>query len=288
MRSHRVSNESWKNLVTRREAIWSTTTARPTQLSPTIGLIALLSQYTRRTAVRPVLDRSWDPLLYCVAAAAATTLLISVVAPDWGELALFTSLMFVTSSPVSTFLPSASEPILIVFGKLYSPLLLGSLGVVGIALAEWVNYRVFETVLHARKLSKVRSSKLMRHLVRWFALQPFATVAVSALTPIPFWIARTCAVLAKYPMSRFILATAVGRFPRICAIALLGTVLPISTPAVWAGAGVLLLVCVLVASVARRRRAPNRSASADDGTSATESTNPYSPGPSESQKGVTK
>ena len=277
MCSHLVSNKSHENLVTRRGPVW---------VSPTTGLIALLTRYTRRTAVRPVLDRSWDPLLYCVAAAAAITLLIAVLMPVWGELALFTSLMFVTSSPVSTFLPSASEPILIVFGKIYPPLLLGSLGVVGIALAEWVNYRVFGTVLHARKLSKVRSAKLTRLLVRWFDVQPFATVAVSALTPIPFWIARTCAVLAKYPMSRFILATAVGRFPRIFAIALLGTVLPISTSAVWAGAGVLLLVCVLVASYARRRRAVARSDSADDGTSATESTNPHAPGPSESQKGA--
>jgi membrane protein YqaA with SNARE-associated domain len=180
--------------------------------------------------------------------------------PGCEELAAFAWLMFFTSGPTSTFLPSASEPILMAFGKLYPPLLLATIGVAAIALVEWINYRVFGAVLLARRLERVRSARFTRRLMTWFDVQPFATVVIAALTPIPFWIARCCAVISRYPMPRFIAATALGRFPRIWLIATVGTLLPFTSSAILAGGGVLILVAATAAAVGRRRGSTNATA----------------------------
>ncbi len=211
----------------------------------------------RRAALRPVLPRSWDPMMYsCLVAGVATVLACSVF-PTCTELAVFTWLMFFTSGPTSTFLPSASEPLLMAFGKLYPPLALAGLGVVGIALVEWVNYRVFGAVMHTDSLTRVRSARLTRRITACFAIQPFVTTAVAALTPMPFWVVRICGVLAQYPMPRFILATAIGRFPRIWLFAFLGTALPLSGSAILLGGGAVILVGAVVAASKRKRLVPS-------------------------------
>lgn len=219
-------------------------------------------QALRELGSRRILDRSWDQLLYCCAGAALMSVTVWWLFPESEELAVFAWLMFLTSGPFSTFLPSASEPILLAFGKLYPPLLLALLGVSAIALVEWLNYRVFGAVLLARRLEKVRSARVTRWVMRWFEILPFGTVVVAALTPIPFWLARCCAVIAHYPMPRFIVATAIGRFPRIWLIAAAGTLLPVSSAAILTVGGVLVLVGGVV-GVSRRRLA------GDDGSRAT-------------------
>jgi len=60
-------------------------------------------------------------------------------------------------------------------------------------------------------------------------------------------------VLAGYPVSRFLVGTAVGRFPRFLAYAALATVLP-ATNAQLAGAGVILTVVFAVVIWVRGRR----------------------------------
>lgn len=206
----------------------------------------------RNAAFSKVLDRSWDPMIYSCMTAGALTVLVCALFPVATQLAVFTWLMFFTSGPTATFLPSASEPILMAFGKLYPPIVLATLGVAGIALVEWVNYRVFGTVMHSKALTGVRSTRLSRRLTAWFAVQPFLTTVVAAFTPIPFWAVRICAVIVKYPTPRFIAATVVGRYPRIFLIASLGAALPLSSATILLGGGVLVLAGTLVAMSRRR------------------------------------
>jgi membrane protein DedA with SNARE-associated domain len=201
---------------------------------------------------RPIAPKAWNALLYCCGGAAAACVGAYLLVPSVSELAVFASLMFFTSGPFSTFLPAASEPILVAFGKLHPPLLLASLGVVGIALAEWVNYRVFAAVLHAPRLKSVRDARLMRWATTCFNVQPFWTAAFCAFTPFPFWMARTCAVVAHYPLDRFTMATVLGRFPRIWLIALVGSALPFTSRQIAVGG--VIAVMVLASLAARRAR----------------------------------
>lgn len=177
--------------------------------------------------LRVIAPPEWDRLLRCCGAAAAVCIAVYVVAPRAGELVVFVALMFLTNGPSGTFLPSASEPILMAYGRLHSPFLLAGLGSVGIALAEWVNYRLFDVVLHAQRLGAVRESRVTKRVTAWYRTSPALTVAMCALTPIPFWVARTCSVLTGYPFGRHLAATVIGRLPRIWLIAAVGMAIPL-------------------------------------------------------------
>ncbi|MDH3456612.1 MAG: VTT domain-containing protein [Gemmatimonadota bacterium] len=255
----------------RRNTAPSTTGAR----APTHAAWRSSGSWLRAAASRAVVNQSWDQLLYCCGGAAVMSLAIWWVFPGAAELAAFAWLMFFTSGPASTFLPSASEPILMAFGKLYSPLLLAAIGVAAIALVEWVNYRVFGAVLLARRLDRVRSARLTHSVMAWFDLQPFATVVIAAFTPVPFWVARCCAVISLYPMPRFIAATALGRFPRIWLIATVGTLLPFTSSAILAGGGVVILGAGAAAAIGRRRRRSVNATEPATGAGTTTSTIPH-------------
>lgn len=176
--------------------------------------------------LRTIAPPEWDRLLRCCGACAAACVVVYLLAPRAGELVVFVALMFLTNGPSGTFLPSASEPILMAYGKLYSPLLLAGIGSAGIGLAEWVNYRLFDVVLHARRLEAVRASRVTRRVTEWYRTSPALTVALCALTPIPFWVARTCSVLTGYPFGKHLAATVIGRFPRVWLIAMVGMAMP--------------------------------------------------------------
>lgn len=228
--------------------------------SPTVPVSAAGPEAAYRGATawltRPIAGKSWDAVLYCCGFAAAASLVVSVVFPRLSELVAFTALIFYTNGPTSTFLPSASEPVIMALGKLYPSLLLAVVAVPGVALAELVNYRMFRAVLHIPQLKSVREARMMRWATRCFAVHPFLTVVACAMTPIPFWMARACAVVVGYPFGRFTVATVLGRFPRIWLIAFLGSTVPFTSPQIVAvGVGVVLVLATAAAWKSRRRGA---------------------------------
>lgn len=217
---------------------------------PAVSYLSLATQLSRAARAR-IAPPSWDLLLRSCAIAALAATLVSILFPGVSDLAVFFTLMLICCGPTSAFLPAASEPVLIAFGRLYPPLLLAGIGIVAIVLVEFLNYIVFDAILHSEKLSKLRDAKIVQLVVRWFNAQPFVTVTVAALTPIPFWIARTCAVLSRYSIARYMCATALGRFVRIFLIAAVGSALPLTTGQIVA-VGVAAMV-VIVAVVLLRR-----------------------------------
>jgi uncharacterized membrane protein YdjX (TVP38/TMEM64 family) len=187
---------------------------------------------------RRIASSQWDRLLWTTAAVALAGILLSSFVPWISEITVFVSLTLLTNGPYSALLPTAYEPMLMVFARFYPPLLLALLGTAGEVAVEVVNYRIFSAAVHWQRLERARSSPLVRRLVAWFEIQPFLTTAFCALTPIPFWVARVCATLSRYSLPRYLLGTAAGRLPRLWFYAALGTVIPLNN-------GFLLTVSVL-------------------------------------------
>ncbi|MGH7547497.1 MAG: VTT domain-containing protein [Gemmatimonadales bacterium] len=187
------------------------------------------------------------------AVALAGILLISF-APTLGELAVLVSLTLFVNGPYSMFLPTAHEPILMVFGRLYPPVLVAALATTGTIAAEYVNYRLYVAMLSAPGLRRLPDTPLGRRVSAWFRVQPFLTVVLCALGPIPFWIARILASMTQYPMRRYLAAVALGRFPRQWFYAAVGLFLPLTNQQLLAiGLGATLLLAIPI--VLRQRRA---------------------------------
>ena len=129
--------------------------------------------------------------------------------------------LFLYCFPAEFFIATVPhEPVLLYFGKIYSPMTVALISVAGTALTEILNYTVFGYVADMKVFRKMMESKSVRKTVEWFNKAPFLSLWVAGFTPIPFYPFRFLVVLARYPIAKYILAVITSRGPRMFLIAL--------------------------------------------------------------------
>ena len=69
---------------------------------------------------------------------------------------------------------------------------------------------------------------------------------------------KSCAVLSRYSLPRYMCATALGRFWRIYFVAAVGSALPFTTDQVAIGAALLIVAFGVVVLVRKLRRRPSQ------------------------------
>ena len=205
-------------------------------------------------ATRQVGADHWDRVLYLAGLIGLVGIGLSAFVPVASDLATFFSLTLLINGPYSPLLPVGYEPVLMTYGKLYTPLLIAAVGVTGQVLVEYVNYHLYAGALQSDLLIRMRTSRLVSWLVAWFNVNPFLAVVVAALTPLPFWAVRIAAPLAHYPVRRYLTATALGRFPRLWFYAAVGSLIPLNGALIFTGG--LALSAVIAALLLHRHRRP--------------------------------
>ena len=205
--------------------------------------------------LREVALPAWDTLLWASGAVAGLGIVLASFVPFASELTVLFSLALLANGPFSMFLPATVEPMVMIFARLYPWTVVAAVVTLSAVVAEYANYRIFTGILMSKRLARMRDSRVARFTVWLFEKSPFLAVVMGALTPLPFWLVRVSAVLAGYPLPRFLVATAIGRFPRFLAYAALASVLPV-TDAQLAWAAVILTVVFAVAIWLRGRRRP--------------------------------
>ena len=160
----------------------------------------------------------------------------------------FTIVTIWVNGPIGMFLPATYEPILMLFGTLYPAWIIASLGILGTLYVEGLNYHLYQRLLDTRALAPARHSGIVRWLTRMFARAPFFTIWMCSWSPLPYWAVRIMAPLAGYPVSRYLLATFLGRFPRLWFFAWLGPALNLSTRtlAIVTGTSILLFASIFL------------------------------------------
>ena len=214
---------------------------------------ALAERRAPHPLFKVVAPPEWDGLLRGSGAVAVLGILLTTVVPKATDLAVLFSLALLANGPFSMFLPAAVEPMVMVFARLHPGALVAGIVTLAAVLAEYVDYRLFAGVLLSERMGRARDTRTARFIVWLFRQSPFLAVFLGALTPLPFWLVRISAVLAGYPVSRFLVATAIGRFPRFLFYAALGTLLPVDSDLLIA-AGVGLTVVFAVVIWVRTRR----------------------------------
>ncbi len=186
-----------------------------------------------------------------------------LVWPAAGPVIGFFFVTVLLNGPLSPLLPAAYEPVLMVAGRVYTPLLVALVGIAGILAIEYLNYYLYRlAVLHPRAAG-VRQSRMVGKTLALFERRPFFTVWLCAWSPLPFWAVRILAPMARYPVNRYLLATFLGRAPRLWFFAALGPVVPVSTRVlVMATATMVAVALGIVTHRALARKAPVPVASA--------------------------
>jgi hypothetical protein len=188
-------------------------------------------------------DRRWDVFLRSTVAAAVLGIPIVVLFPGTVVYVLLAIASLPANSPLSPILPSFFEPIIIRAAKWAPAVPVTLVATAGYMYMEYVNWHVYAWVLNWDKLEGVRSNRWVRWGVDNFARAPFWMTVIFAFTPLPFWAARVLAILHKYPLRRFMVATVVGRVPRWYLYALFGGA--VSVPA-WILIGVMVVPAAIV------------------------------------------
>jgi uncharacterized membrane protein YdjX (TVP38/TMEM64 family) len=183
-----------------------------------------------------------DLILRAFALVALLGIAGSLLDPTVAALAPFVLYTMWTNGPHSALLVGAYEPVLLLYGQLFSPLLIAALGTIATLFVEWANYHLYGRARDTRMMRKLTGGRWVQRLTRMFARVPFLTIALCALGVVPYTVARCLSVLSHYPLGRHLAATAVGRFPRLWAIAALGA--PLAVPRSFLMVAVLLSLAV--------------------------------------------
>lgn len=187
---------------------------------------------TRIIACRAVLLRRrgnlvWDGVVRVSGALGVAGIVTAVFgSPAAVGLVGFVVVTVWVNGPLGMFMPATYEPILILFGRIYPPLLLGAAGILGTLYVEFLNYHLYARVLRTRTMAGLRDNLVVQRLVPLFNRAPFFTVWLCSWSPLPYWAVRILGPLAGYSVRRYLAATFLGRFPRLWFFAALGA-LPI-------------------------------------------------------------
>lgn len=196
----------------------------------------------------------WDAVIRSTAVLALLAIYPTIRWPQIAGLVAFGMISVVMNGPISPLFPASYEPVLMLAGRTYPPLAVAIVATAATLYMEYINYYIYRYAVFHPKLDRARESYWVRKSAELFDWSPFWAIIILAFAPLPYWVARVLGPLTHYPIGRYMLATFVGRFPRLWLYALFGAWLPVSTPVLLIGT-LAVTVAFLVAAMIQRRRA---------------------------------
>ena len=194
----------------------------------------------------------WDGLIRASGVLALTAIPLTLAWPDFGALTGFVLVTMWLNGPLAPFFPASYEPVLMLYGRLYAPLLVAGLGTAATVYVEYLNYHLYRHLLSTQALDPLRQSRSVLWVARTFRRSPFLAVWVCSWSPLPYWAVRFLSPFSGYPAGRHLAATLLGRFPRLWFFATLGRWWHIPARPLFAVAAASVAAAVLVWGLQRR------------------------------------
>ena len=153
------------------------------------------------------------------------TILAAILYPEWWQLVGY----FWYSIPGNSFVYLPHEPAVVYAGALYDAWVVAVVGGVATMIAAIVDYFVVKKVFELGRVAPVKQTAIYKTAVRYFNLRPWATIAVFAVSPLPYYPIRLLAPSSGYPLWRYVSAYTLGRIPRYYLLAMGGAWVPVPT-----------------------------------------------------------
>lgn len=175
-----------------------------------------------RFLTEPRGNRTWDGVVRGTGLLAALSIPLVLLLPETAAMAGFVLVTIWVNGPFSPVLPATYEPILMLFGRVYDPLLVAAFGTAGTLYVEWLNYHLYRSVLTLEAAEGFRESRMVTRVVDLFEKKPFLAVWLCSWSILPYWPVRILSAVAGYPVKKHLAATFLGRLPRLWFFAALG------------------------------------------------------------------
>lgn len=164
----------------------------------------------------------------------ATLIVMSTPAARSGSYAYLFLYSVPANVAISVF---PNEPVLIYYGTFANLWISAATATAATLLAGFLDHTVFVPVLNHRKMVGYKENAFYRKAAGYFARYPFATLAVTGFLPMPFFPIKFLCFSTHYPLSRYLAALAIARYPKYFLL-------------VWLGAAIAIPKSVLLGSVA--------------------------------------
>ncbi len=192
-------------------------------------------------------DVTWDGVIRGTGIVSLAGILTTIALPAMAPLVGFLVVTVWVNGPIGIFLPATYEPILMAFGRVHPPLLIGVLGIAGTLYVEYLNYRLYQAMLRSKVLRGLSNGRMAQRITALFNRAPFFTVWLCSWSPLPYWLVRVLSPMAGYPVRRHLFATFLGRFPRLWFFAALGLYWQVDLTALFGLSGIAILVAIAMA-----------------------------------------
>ena len=171
-------------------------------------------------------NAKWKALISVIAFLCFLALLVAVCSAKYRRLTWLFYYSVASNCPVSWLVPvMPQEPMLLLYGSLYEPWLVALTAGVATFVIELLNYQILIPVSNLRQLEPFKEKRICKFLERWYNKIPFAIIAFVGFTPVPHLPFRLLAVLTKYSIVKYALASFVGRAAFYYIVAMTGGVL---------------------------------------------------------------
>ncbi|HOI54717.1 MAG TPA: VTT domain-containing protein, partial [Phycisphaerae bacterium] len=169
----------------------------------------------RLTADRQLNFRAWFyPFILLLAGVAVASGPWTGIDRRWTFLVMLLGYM----SLACTFFPLPTTPVVVLAASPQAlglnPWLLAAACTAGTCIANMHDYYLVTFFYRFRPVQRIRKSALYVRAARWFDRAPFVTLAAASFLPIPIDFVRLLAISQGYPRRKFVLASALGRWPR--------------------------------------------------------------------------
>jgi uncharacterized membrane protein YdjX (TVP38/TMEM64 family) len=187
-------------------------------------------------------NRLWDRVIRGTGLAGLLGLVLMSCVPAAAPLVGLAVFTMWVSGPLSPFFPVGLEPVLMTVGRFYAPWLVAAVAVVAGAFVEFLGYHLYGHAVGLDVARPFRQTRLVRWATDLFRRRPFLATWFCAWSPVPFWVVRILAPLARYPVWKFLGANVLGRYPKLWLFAALGswTTVDVSVLVALAAAALLL------------------------------------------------
>lgn len=169
--------------------------------------------------------RVWWASALMVAIGMTAFYLMTAQAPNNGYLYLF-FYSIPANTAISVF---PHEPVLIYYGQFANLWISAAVATSGNIVAGYLDHRVFVPVLNYKKITAYKRSRFYQKATAIFMKYPFATLAVTAFIPIPFFPFKFLCFSIHYPLHRYLAALSLARYPRYFLLAWVGATIRIPT-----------------------------------------------------------
>jgi len=128
----------------------------------------------------------------------------------------------------TSFIALPHEPILLHYGREFGILLPLLFSIVPTILGCYIDYLLLGPLFRHRIFSRVRTNHVSLKFITFFRLNPFVTIFLAALSPVPFYPIRILSIVSAYSTNKYTLAVLLGRLPRFALLAAGGQILGLS------------------------------------------------------------